>query len=64
MDGHAERTIQTLEYKLRACVINFKGSWDDHIALIDFAYNVSYYSCIKMSPYEAVYRRISRSFIS
>ena len=29
-DGQAERTIQNLEDMLRACVIDFKGNWDDH----------------------------------
>ena len=37
MDGEVERTIQTLEDMLRACVIDFKGSWDKHFALIEFA---------------------------
>ena len=41
MDGQAERTIQTLEDMLRAFVIDFKGSWDDHRPLIEFAYNKS-----------------------
>ena len=27
---------------LRACVIDFKGSWDDHLPLIEFSYNNSY----------------------
>ena len=36
-DGQAERTIQTLEDMLRACIIDFKGSWDDHLSLIEFA---------------------------
>ena len=36
-DGQAEHTIQTLEDMLRACVIDFKGSWDDHLPLIEFA---------------------------
>nr|GEY84343.1 putative reverse transcriptase domain-containing protein [Tanacetum cinerariifolium] len=30
-DGQSERTIQTLEDMLRACVINFGGSWDVHL---------------------------------
>ena len=42
-DGQVERTIQTLEDILRSCVIDFKGSWDDHLPLIEFAYNNSYY---------------------
>ena len=60
-DGQAERTIQTLEDMLRACVIDFKGSWDDHLPLIEFAYNNSYHSSIKMAPYEALYERKCRS---
>ncbi|CAN4101627.1 unnamed protein product [Withania somnifera] len=60
-DGQAERTIQTLEDMLRACVLDFKGSWDDHLPLIEFAYNNSYHSSIKMAPYEALYGRKYRS---
>ena len=46
---------------LRACVIDFKGSWDDHLPLIEFAYNNSYHSSIQMAPYEALYGRRCRS---
>ncbi|CAN4106291.1 unnamed protein product [Withania somnifera] len=60
-DGQAKRTIQTLEDMLRACVLDFKGSWDDHLPLIEFAYNNSYHSSIKMAPYEALYGRKYRS---
>ncbi|KAH0655152.1 hypothetical protein KY285_030034 [Solanum tuberosum] len=60
-DGQAEHTIQTLENMLRACVIDFKGSWDDHLPLIEFAYNNSYHSSIQMAPYEALYGRRCRS---
>ncbi|CAN4076706.1 unnamed protein product [Withania somnifera] len=45
----------------RACVLDFKGSWDDHFPLIEFAYNNSYHSSIKMAPYEALYGRKCRS---
>ena len=51
----AERTIQTLEEMLRACVMDFKGSSDDHSPLIEFFYNNSYYSTIVMAPFEALY---------
>ena len=34
-DGQEEGTIQTLEDMLRACVIDFKGSLDDHFPLIE-----------------------------
>ena len=30
-----ERTIQTLEDILRACVMEFKGSWDTHLAIME-----------------------------
>ena len=60
-DGQAERTIQTLEDMLRACIIDFKGSWDDHLPLIEFAYNNRYHSSIQMAPYEALYGRKCRS---
>ena len=54
-DGQSERTIQTLEDMLRACVIEFKGSWDTHLSLMEFAYNNSYQSSIGMAPFEALY---------
>ncbi|WMV13895.1 hypothetical protein MTR67_007280 [Solanum verrucosum] len=60
-DGQAERTIHTLEDMLRACVIDFNGSWDDHLPLIEFAYNNSYHSSIQIAPYEALYGYICRS---
>ena len=46
-DGLLERTIQTLEDMLRACVIDFKGSWDEHLPLVEFAYNNSYQARLK-----------------
>src|SRR3954465_11352181 len=41
-DGQSERTIQTLEDMLRACVIDFGKAWDDHLHLVEFAYNNSF----------------------
>ena len=41
IDGQSERTIQVLEDMLRACVLDFKGSWEDHLPLVEFAYNNS-----------------------
>ncbi|KAJ8754711.1 hypothetical protein K2173_011126 [Erythroxylum novogranatense] len=32
-DGQSERTIRTLEGMLRACVMDFKGAWDEHLPL-------------------------------
>ena len=42
-------------------MIDFKGSWDDNLPLIEFAYNNSYHSSIQMAPYEALYGRRCRS---
>ena len=42
MDGQSERTIQTLEDMLRACVLDLKGSWEKHLPLVEFADNNSY----------------------
>ncbi|GJV89591.1 putative reverse transcriptase domain-containing protein [Tanacetum coccineum] len=38
-DGQSERTIQTLEDMLRACVIDFGSGWDKHLPLAEFSYN-------------------------
>ncbi|GJT07286.1 putative reverse transcriptase domain-containing protein [Tanacetum coccineum] len=46
-DGQSERTIQTLEDMLRACVIDFGGSWDVHLPLAEFSYNNSYHTSIR-----------------
>ena len=45
---------------LWACVIDFVGSWDTHLPLVEFAYNNSYHSSIGMPPYEALYGRRCR----
>ncbi|GJY16454.1 putative nucleotidyltransferase, ribonuclease H [Tanacetum coccineum] len=60
-DGKSERTIQTLEDMLRACVIDFGGSWDVHLPLAEFSYNNSYHSSIQCAPFEALYGRKCRS---
>ncbi|KAK2362677.1 hypothetical protein QL285_087718 [Trifolium repens] len=56
-DGQTERTNQSLEDLLRACVLDDRGSWDDVLPLIEFTYNNSYHSTIGMAPYEALYGR-------
>ncbi|GKA87890.1 putative reverse transcriptase domain-containing protein [Tanacetum coccineum] len=60
-DGQSERTIQTLEDMLRACVMDFGGSWDTHLPLVEFSYNNSYHKSIKCAPFEALYERKCRS---
>ena len=46
---------------LRACVLDFGGNWADYLPLAKFAYNNSYQSSIRMTPYEALYGRPYRS---
>ncbi|KAJ9541425.1 hypothetical protein OSB04_027931 [Centaurea solstitialis] len=60
-DGQSERTIQTLEDMLRACVLDFGGSWDTYLPLAEFSYNNSYHSSIGMPPYEMLYGRRCRT---
>nr|GEZ84843.1 putative reverse transcriptase domain-containing protein [Tanacetum cinerariifolium] len=60
-DGQSERTIQTLEDMLRACVIDFRKSWDRHLPLVEFSYNNIYHNSIKVAPFEALYGQKSRS---
>ena len=48
---------------LRACVLDLKGSWDEHLPLVEFVYNNSYQASIQMAPYEALYGRPCRSLI-
>ena len=60
-DGQSERTIQILEDMLRACVMDLGGAWDNHLSLVEFAYNNSYQACIQMAPFEALYGRRCRS---
>nr|GEW90241.1 putative reverse transcriptase domain, ribonuclease H-like domain, aspartic peptidase domain protein [Tanacetum cinerariifolium] len=54
-NGQSERTIQTLEDMLRACVIDFGKGWVKHLPLCEFSYNNSYHASIKAAPYEALY---------
>nr|GEZ54039.1 putative reverse transcriptase domain-containing protein [Tanacetum cinerariifolium] len=60
-DGQSERTIQTFEYMLRACVLDFGKGWDKHLPLVEFSYNNSYHTSIKAAPFEALYERKCRS---
>nr|GEU43443.1 putative reverse transcriptase domain-containing protein [Tanacetum cinerariifolium] len=46
---------------LRACVINFGGSWDVHLPLTEFSYNNNYHSSIRCASFEDLYSRKCRS---
>ncbi|GJU20175.1 putative reverse transcriptase domain-containing protein [Tanacetum coccineum] len=53
--GQSERTIQTLEDMLRACLIYFGKGWGKHLPLVEFSYNNSYHASIKAAPFDALY---------
>ncbi|GKC46371.1 putative reverse transcriptase domain-containing protein [Tanacetum coccineum] len=39
----------------RACILNFKGSWDVYLPLVEFSYNNSYHSSVRCTPFKALY---------
>ncbi|GKA27197.1 putative reverse transcriptase domain-containing protein [Tanacetum coccineum] len=46
---------------LRACVLDFGGSWDVHLPLVEFSYNNSYHSSMRCAPFDTLYGRKCRS---
>ncbi|KAK8648813.1 hypothetical protein V6N13_129555 [Hibiscus sabdariffa] len=60
-DGQSERVTQVLEDMLRCCIIDFQGTWEKQLPLVEFAYNNSYQASIQMAPYEALYGRRCRT---
>ena len=41
--------------------MDLKGSWEEHLHLVEFSYNNSYQASIQMAPYEALYGRPCQS---
>ncbi|KAA0037901.1 pol protein [Cucumis melo var. makuwa] len=62
-DGQTGRLNQVLEDMLRACALEFPGSWDSHLHLMEFANNNSYQATIGMAPFEALYGKCCRSLV-
>ena len=62
-DGQSERTLQTLEDMLHACMLDLQGNWEKHLPLVEFTYNNSFHATISMAPYEAFYGRKCRFLI-
>ncbi|KAA3469992.1 Retrotransposon protein, Ty3-gypsy subclass [Gossypium australe] len=60
-NGQSERVIQILEDMLRCCILEFEGNWERFLPLVEFVYNNSFQSSIKMAPYEALYGRKCRT---
>ena len=42
-------------------MIDYGGSWDRHLSLIEFSYNNSYHASIQAAPFEALYGRKCRT---
>jgi hypothetical protein len=60
-DGQTKRINQILEDMLRASILHFDKSWDKCLSLAAFSYNNSYQACLKMAPFDALYRRRCRT---
>jgi hypothetical protein len=54
-DGQTGRVNQILEDMLRACVMEYPGSWDKNLLWVEFSYNNTYQESLKMAPFEALY---------
>jgi hypothetical protein len=46
---------------LIACALKHGGSWDKSLLYVEFSYNNSYQTSLKMSPFEALYGRKCRT---
>ncbi|GJY31067.1 ty3-gypsy retrotransposon protein [Tanacetum coccineum] len=62
-DGQTEVVNQGLEQYLRAIVSDRPQQWVRLLPWTEYCYNTSYYSSIKMSPYQALYGRLPLSLI-
>lgn len=60
-DDQSKRMIQILEDLLRSYIMNIGGSWEEHLPLVEFAYNNNYQVNIGMTPFKALYHRQCRS---
>ncbi|TYK11555.1 ty3-gypsy retrotransposon protein [Cucumis melo var. makuwa] len=63
-DGQTERLNQVLQDMLRACALEFPGSWDSHLHLMEFAYNNSFEATIGMALFEALYGKCCKSLFA
>jgi transposase InsO family protein len=54
-DGQTERTNQTLEDMLCMYMMDQQKHWEEFLPLVEFTYNNSYQSTIKMAPFELLH---------
>ena len=55
IDGQTKQMNQTLEDMLRMYVIDQQKRWEEFLPLVEFTYNNSYQSTIKMVPFDFLY---------
>ena len=48
---------------LRACVMDFQGSWNHYLPLIEFSYTNSFQTTIGVTSYELLYGRKCKSLV-
>jgi hypothetical protein len=56
-----ERVNQILEDILRACVMEYPGTWNKNLSWAKFSYNNSYQESLKMALFEVLYGRPCRT---
>ena len=54
-DGQTEQMNQTLKDMLRMYMMDQQKCWEEFLPLVEFTYNNSYQSTIKMVPFEFLY---------
>jgi transposase InsO family protein len=63
-DGKTKRVNKVMEGMLRMYVMDNQTHWEKYLPLVEFAYNKSFHSSIRMPPYEALYGRPCRTSLS
>jgi hypothetical protein len=63
-DWKTERVNQVIEDMLRIYAMDNPSKWEDYLYLVEFAYNNEYHASLKMSTFEALYRRRCNTHIS
>jgi hypothetical protein len=57
MDGHTERTNQTIEDMIHMYVRTKPREWEGYLHLVEFSYNNGYQTLAKLSPFEILYEK-------
>jgi hypothetical protein len=61
IDGKTERVNQVMEDMLRMYIMDNQTHWEKYLPLVEFTYNNSFHSSIRMPHYEALYGRACRT---